>query len=364
MMIKLSLVIILSALSGGPVAAMDRDFDVVARLTQGPGNVTVTRSGKIVISQHQFYEPRFSVVLLSPDSSTAPFPNHEVNDRGHAGGVTLDSVLGIRSADGVVWMLDNGMRSRTTPKLVAWDTTLDRLSRVIYLPPAVAPQDSFVNDFTIDRRHKKIFIADPAGGKNAALIVVDMETGAARRVLEGHPSVVPEDIDLVIDGRPLQVKDANGRLARPHIGVNPITEDLEDEWVYFGPMHGLSLYRVKAEDLANESLDGKALALRVERYSAKPICDGVTIDKANNIYLGDLAENAIGVIKSDRSYQLLAKSDELSWVDSFSFGPGGKLYAVVNQLHRSATLNGGEGVSKPPYFLVEVKALAAGLAGR
>lgn len=362
---KLFLVIILSALSGGPAVAMDRDFEVLARLTQGPGNVTVTTSGRRVISQHQFYEPQFSVVELSPDSATAPFPNREMNDRSRAGGVSLDSVLGIRSdADGVVWMLDNGMRSRATPKLIAWDTTRNRLSRVIYLPPPIAPQDAFVNDFTIDGRHKKIFIADPAGGKNAALIVVDMETGASRRVLEGHPSVVPENIDLVIDRRPVQVKDSSGRLARPHIGVNPITEDLENEWVYFGPMHGLSLYRVKADDLANEGIDAQTLASKVERYSAKPICDGISIDKDNNIYLGDLAENAIGVIKSDRSYQQLAKSDQLSWVDSFSFGPGGRLYAVVNQLHRSATLNGGDGVSKPPYFLVEVKALAAGLAGR
>jgi sugar lactone lactonase YvrE len=261
-------------------------------------------------------------------------------------------------------LLDNGMRSGVTPKLVAWDTTTNRLSHVIYLPPPIAPKDAFVNDFTVDERHKRIFVADPAGGANAALIVVDLETGAARRVLEGHPSVVPEKIDLVIDGRPIQIKDANGRLVRPHIGVNPITEDLENEWVYFGPMHGLSLYRVRADDLANEKLDPQALASKVERYSAKPICDGITIDKANNIYLGDLAENAIGVIKPDRSYQQIAKSDQLSWVDSFSFGPAGKLYAVVNKLHRSAALNGGEGASKPPYFLLEVKAFADGLAGR
>ncbi|GLI94411.1 hypothetical protein LMG27198_34030 [Methylocystis echinoides] len=256
------------------------------------------------------------------------------------------------------------MRSGVTPKLVAWDTTTNQLSRVIYLPPPIAPKDAFVNDFTIDGRHKKIFIADPAGGANAALIVVDIATGAARRVLEGHRSVVPENVDLAIDGRPIQVKGANGQLVTPHIGVNPITEDLENEWVYFGPMHGLSLYRVKAEDLTNESIDAPTLASRVERYSAKPICDGITIDKDNNIYLGNLAENAIGVIKSDRSYQQLAKSDQLSWVDSFSFGPDGRLYAVVNQLHRSAALNGGENVAKAPYFLVEVRALAAGLAGR
>jgi sugar lactone lactonase YvrE len=125
----------------------------------------------------------------------------------------------------------------------------------------------------------------------------------------------------------------------------------------------LTLYCTKAADLADEGLDAKTLGQRVERYSAKPICDGVSIDKNNNIYLGDLAENAI-VIKADRSYQRLAQSPELSWADSLSFGPEGKLYAVVNRLHQSAALNGGESLSKRPYFLIEVKALAAGLPGR
>jgi len=100
------------------------------------------------------------------------------------------------------------MRSGITPKLVGWDTNNDKLYRVIYLPPPVAPKDAFVNDFAIDSGRKRIFISDPAGGSNAALIVVNLETGAARRVLEGHVSVVPENVDLIIDGRPIQVKDA------------------------------------------------------------------------------------------------------------------------------------------------------------
>lgn len=65
--------------------------------------------------------------------------------------------------------------------------------------------------------------------------------------------------------------------------------------------------------MADEGLDAKTLGQRVERYSAKSICDGVSNDKDNNIYLGDLAENANGVIKADRSYQRLAQSPELSW---------------------------------------------------
>jgi sugar lactone lactonase YvrE len=90
----------------------------------------------------------------------------------------------------------------------------------------------------------------------------------------------------------------------------------------------------------------------------------MTIDKDNNIYLGELAANAIGVISADKKYQRLAQCPRLSWVDSFSFGANGQLFAVVNRLHQSATLNGGVSVSKPPYYLLQIKALAAGLPGR
>jgi sugar lactone lactonase YvrE len=359
----LSLFLVLTSLSAA--ANPESGYDKLALLSQGPGNVTVTPAGRIVLSQHQFYEPQASVVEYLGDGYVRPFPNRDLNDRASRAGLKLDSVLGIRTdAQGIVWMLDNGMRSGVTPKLVGWDTRSDTLHRVIYLPAPVAPKNTFVNDFAVDGSRNRIYISDPAGGANAAIIVVNLNTGLARRVLEGHPSVVPEAVDLVIDGRPVQIKDASGQLIRPRIGVNPITEDLRNEWVYFGPMHGLSLYRIRAADLADEALPPEALAQRVERYSAKPISDGISIDREDNIYLGELAANAVGVIRPDRSYQRLAQSQELSWVDSLCFGPDGKLYAVVNRLHQSAVLNGGIAASKPPYFLIQVRAFSSGMAGR
>ena len=60
---------------------------------------------------------------------------------------------------------------------------------------------------------------------------------------------------------------------------------------------------------------------------------------------------------------LLANS-RLSWVDAFSFGPDGYLYTVVNQLHRSAVLNGGEAATIPPYLILRFKPLATGTTGR
>ncbi|MCQ8128437.1 major royal jelly family protein [Methylomonas rivi] len=355
--------IVMLLASGYVFAAGNSHFEVLAELDTGPGNVTATANGRIVMSQHQFYQPQYAVVEYK-DHKLIPFPNRAWSAANSTAAVKLDSVLGIRSdANGTVWMLDNGMRSGVTPKLVGWNTKTDKLQRLIYLPTPIAPKDAFVNDFALDARHNHAYISDPAGGGNAALIVVNLYTGAARRVLEGHASVVPENVDLVIDNVPIQVKTTAGELVRPHIGVNPITEDLANEWVYFGPMHGLSLYRVKAADLVDESLTAQQLASRVERYSGKPISDGISIDKNNNIYLGDLANNAIGVIGTDRKYRQLAQCPRLSWVDSFSFGPDG-LFAVVNRLHRSATLNGGDAQSKSPYYLLKVKALATGLPGR
>jgi sugar lactone lactonase YvrE len=343
--------------------ANESHYDILAKLDNGPGNVTVTDSGRIIMSMHQFYHPQYTVVEYK-NNVLVPFPNEELSAAASKAELKLDSVLGIRSANGIVWMLDNGMHSGVTPKLVGWDTRSNKLHQVILLPPPVAPKDEFVNDFTVDTKHNHIYISDPAGGSNAALIVVDLNTGTARRVLEGHAGVIPEDVDLLIGNVAIQVKDQAGKLSRPHIGVNPITEDLNNEWVYFGPMHGHNLYRIKADDLVNEALSAKVLANRVQRYSDKPISDGISIDKDNNIYLGELAANAIGVISADKKYRRLSQCPNLSWVDSFSFGPAGQLYAVVNRLHQSATLNGGVEIAKPPFFLLQVKALAAGLPGR
>jgi len=341
------------------------NFEILASLDRGPGNVTVTQEGRIIMSLHQFYAPEFSVVEVRQDHALTPFPSPAFSAFASRSALKLDSVLGIRSdKNGVVWMLDNGMRGKSIPKLVGWNVRTDQLHRVIYLPPPVTGEHAFVNDFAVDLRHQRIFISDPAGGSDAALIVIDLATGAARRVLQGHSSVLPENVDLIIDGQAIQVKGASGELLKPHIGVNPITEDLNNEWVYYGPMHGLSLYRIKAADLIDETLTTEELASRVQRYSDKPISDGISIDKNNNIYLGDLANNAIGVIGADRHYWQLAQCPKLSWVDSFSFGPEGRLYAVVNRLHRSATLNGGDAKSRPPYYLLQVQALAAGLPGR
>ncbi len=329
-------------------------FEVVAQLAEGPGNITVTPDGVTIVSLHQFFGHEVRVARVDANGGITPF----------ASAAKLDSVLGLQAdANGIVWLLDNAMRNNTTPRLVGWHARDDRLVTDIDLS-AVTTESSFLNDLAVDPGTATAYIADPAGGKDAALIVVDLETGKARRVLQGHASVVPEDIDLVIDGQPVRIAQEDGSEIRPRVGVNPIAIDAAAEWLYFGPMHGLGLYRIRTSDLRDVAQGDEGLAGRVERWADKPISDGISIDNAGNIYLGDLANNAIGVIGADRQYRPVITDSRLSWVDAFSYGPDGRLYAVINQLHRTAILNGGESATRPPYLIVGLKPIAGGVSGR
>ena len=336
---------------------------VVAALDEAPGNITLTPDKRIIFSLHQFFEPDWRVAEWTKQG-IKPFPNRDIVSA-DGGDVTLHSVLGIQSdSKGIVWMLDNGMRDSATPKLVAWDTRQDRLHKVIILPEPVTPADAFVNDLAIDETHDSIYISDPAGGDNAALIVVDISSGDARRVLQGHPSVVPEDLDLIIAGEAVEIRQADGATVRPRVGANPIALDTGNEWLYYGPMHGTSLYRIRVGDLLDTDIEAGALAGKVERYGRKPISDGISIDNDGNVYITDLANNAIGVIDHSREYRIYIMDKRLSWPDALSFGPDNRLYTVSNQLHKSALLHSGEETAKPPYYIFSFTALAAGVSGR
>ena len=340
-------------------------IEVVAELEQGPGNLAITPDGRIILSQHQFYGPDFRVVELLPDGSTVPFPSPRWAGAPDESGIGMTAVLGIRAQwDGVVWMLDNGGAGTALPKLVGWDTVADRLHRVIHIPPPATHDNSFHNDFALDVARHQAYIADFAGGANAAIVAVDLETGVARRLLEGHHSVVPEDVRMVIDGDPVQMR-VNGQIVEPRIGLNPITIDPASEWVYYGAMHGTAVYRVPAAALADPSLSADALAAQVDRYGDKPVSDGISIDSAGNVYVTDLESHAIGVTGPDGGYRILYRDPAIiDWPDAISYGADGRFYATVNRLHDSPLLSAGERVAGPPFYVIRFDGLAHSAIGR
>ncbi|HSG65295.1 MAG TPA: hypothetical protein VLD39_09840, partial [Gammaproteobacteria bacterium] len=48
-------------------------LEVVAELTTGPGNITVTPAGQVIVSLHQFYNHDILVATIGPDSRLSRF---------------------------------------------------------------------------------------------------------------------------------------------------------------------------------------------------------------------------------------------------------------------------------------------------
>src|ERR1700749_4745077 len=158
------------------------------------------------------------------------------------------------------------------------------------MPEPVTRAGSQPQDIVIDQKNRKFYIADenigPGGdGSHAAIIVIDMGTGLARRVLDGDRSTVPENVPITVDGNDLTVPGKDGKPSIIKVGCDGIMMDVRSEWVYFAPLSGRSLYRIRAADLRNDKHEPAELSAKVERYSDKPNNGGRSIDYAGNIYL-------------------------------------------------------------------------------
>jgi len=130
-------------------------------------------------------------------------------------------------------------------------------------------------------------------------------------------------------------------------------------------MMGRTLYRIRCEHLRDKSLSAVELSSRVEGYSEKPVCMGITIDNKNNIYLGNLANSSIGVIEAKgRKYRNYITDNRLQWISGFCFGSDGLLYGYSNQLHLSPVYNSGKNISSPPFLIFRCKAITSGMSGR
>lgn len=228
-------------------AAETPKVTVVARMDFPPGNPAVSPDGRLFVSVHPFGNPTNSVREILPDGSSRVFPAGAWGGKPGGDGVGIASVIGIECGrDSVLWMLDMGGEG-LPPRLIGWDLKRDQLHKVIRIESPASVAGGFPQDFAIDERRGKFYIADMGltglgGDTKPAIIVVDRKTGAARRVLEDHPALRAEaGAVMTIDGKDVTALDASGKPFRPSLGLNPITIDHESRWVFFGAMHGGSV---------------------------------------------------------------------------------------------------------------------------
>ncbi len=335
-------------------------LETAAELMVPPGNLAVSADGRLFFSFHPEARPDIRVAEWK-DGKAGPYPNQAYQGPGKQD-IFFNTVLSVRiDAKNRLWTLDLANHGIGQPRLLAFDLSSDSLVHQFDFPKEYAGFGSHLNDFQIDPAAETIYIADASiFAKTPAILVYDISSRTCRRLLENHPSVIPDPYIPVVQGRVMQIF---GIFAiRP--GVDSIVLDKSGHWLYFAPVTSHDMYRIRASDLNDNNLSSHALSRQVEKFAEKTMSDGLTMDIDGNIYITDPENSAIVRLTPEGNLETLVKDDRLRWPDGLGFGPDGWLYVTCSALHQVIGRTPGYMKSNAPFQIYRFKPGIQGVPGQ
>lgn len=307
--------------------------------------VTTTEDGRMFANFPRWRKDLpFSVVEVMQDGSYKPYPDEEWNNwQGKPEQNKFTSIQSVFAHNGFLYVLDpaspemKGVQGNA--RLYRFDLATDKLDQTWVFDKKVAPEKSYLNDLRIDEAEKKIVITDSGIG---GLIVLDMKTGDAKRLLHKHPSTKAEDITLVVDEKKFDKK-----IHSDGIALSPI-----DDKIYYHALTGYTLYRVPTEALNTEMRDETELVKKVEKLGSTPAPDGMIFDEKGNLYMADLERNAVSYRTPDGDMKILIQDERIEWPDTLTIDNKNNLI-FTDSLLQSAEI--GKPVEDMEFKIYKVK---------
>ena len=317
--------------------------------------VTVSKDGRIFVNFPRWTEDSAVSVAELKDGALTPFPDaewngwrnakkDEVDARNHW--VCVQSV--VADPKGNLWVLDPAAPAMAAvvkdgPKLVEIDLKTNKPARTIAFDETVAPQGSYLNDVRFSPDGKTAYLTD--SGVSGALVVVDLDSGKARRLLDGDPTTMPDkSVTVSYDGKPLRRPDGRGvEFAADGIALSP-----DGKTLYWQAIKGKTLYSLPTDALTGwltssvvpSALTDKSLSGKVETVGENGPADGLIISRHDGrMYVTAPEENAVKV--RDLSAKggkptVLIQDPRLRWPDTFAEAPDGTILFTTSHIQDSA----------------------------
>lgn len=365
MQLRLSLFLVLAAIStlraqnSPPPLGSATMQSIAAFSTMQVTGIAVSHGGRVFVNFPFWSDDHTISVAEIVNGKPQPYPSAEWNQPGAPNDhfVCVQSVY-VDESDSL-WVLDPAAPKmkeivKGGPKLVKIDLVKNEVVQTIPFGENVAPTKSYLNDVRVDVKTQTAYLTDSGLG---ALVVVDLVTGKARRVLENDVSTEAEkDFKLQVEGRP--VIGENGK--PPQINSDGIALDQMQGWLYFHALTGHALSRIRTADLRNPRLTKSQLSAKVERVAETPPPDGMIFGPDGKLYLTDIEHSAVNVFDlATKKLSPIVSDGRLRWPDSLAWGPQDMLYVTASQIENMPRFNGGKSTRTTPYQVFKISGALA-----
>ena len=313
---------------------------------------TKTVQGRVFLALSRIDGSAGPQVVEWVDGKPAPYPDATWNSW-TTGDETANKFVRVNALRigprGSLWIVDTGApgldnpRLPGGPKIVKINLATNTVAQVFHLDAVTNPK-SVIDDM---RFHgSRAYITD-AG--SPGVIILDLRTGAARRILDGDPSLTAQ--------RPISVDDhvlrgPNGAPVKIHADQLEVSPD--GRFFFYQPASG-PMSRVATRYLDDAKLDAANLSKHITTFSRTGSTGGTAIDANGTIYCSDTDKHRIVTIDSEGRQQTLVQDPRLLWVDAMWIDDKGYLFMPAAQLDRMAPFNHGESKLQLPISVYRVK---------
>lgn len=240
--------------------------------------------------------------------------------------------------NGGLWVIDTGspqFGGDPLPggaKAVRIDLKTNRIDRVYAFASDIAQPGSYVDDIRLHGSHAYLTDAGRPG-----LIVLDLASGQARRVLDGAPSVTATpDRPIVLDGRIVRAPDGSPL----RVNADPLEVSPDGRHLQFGPLNG-PWSRIETRWLDDPSIDPAEVARHVEPWLDLPPVGGTAYDAQGGLYFTELATDSLKRRAPDGTIATVIQDKRLHWVDAPFVDAEGTVWLPTPQMDRVPLFNGG-----------------------
>lgn len=296
--------------------------------------------------------PRLAVLR---NGKPQPFPDAATQARFISPlGMTVD-------ATGRLWVVDEGTvageKTPPQPALLGIDAAGGQVVSTIALGAGTGAtrDDSHVNDVRVDMTHGAkgtAYVSDTSTADHPAIIVVDIATGKARRVLENAPSIRADPgFAMELDGQMLQYSPTHPVMGQG--GIDGLTLSADSTRLYWQPLSSRRLYSAPTALVADPATTPAQLEKAIRDEGETAVVDGMATAPDNALYLTDIEHHAVIRRDPDGHLSMVAHDPRLIAPDSMAL-VGDTLWLTVGQWVRLPVFHDGHDMEQRPWLLVRI----------